>query len=201
MNRYIVGSALSMLMITSSALAEGDDSRVYLGVGGTTGSGEYSATASISGFSATASVDYDSSSIPIKIGFIMEDNDRLELSYESIKAKASDLTTETVSGGNLDWKFMGGQKTSVGELTPYGVVGIGLYEWENTAQYFTDNENLKGVSWNVGAGGLYGLADDLELEALLQYKQINWQDVKVSGVTVESDSSHVELYAGLNYKF
>jgi len=190
-----------MLMITSNALAESGDSRVYLGLGGTTGSGEYSATASISGFSATASVDYDSSSIPVKIGYVMEDNDRLELSYESITADAGGLTTETVSGGNLDWKFMLGQKPQLGEITPYGVLGIGLYEWENTAQYFTDNENLKGVSWNVGAGGLYGLADNLELEGLLQYKQINWQDIKVSGVTVSSDSSQVELYAGLNYKF
>mgnify|MGYP000249861646 FL=1 len=197
-----LNTAIAALFVATTSMtvsATEGDSKWYVGVGGTTGAGTYSATAAIANFSASASVDYDSSSVPIKIGLIMDNSNRLELSYQSIKESDSSLEAETVSGVNLDYKLLI-EEPKVGSFTPYGVVGLGLYEWENTAQYFVGDENLEGIQWGAGVGGVYGVDNSLELETSLQYKKINWQDVKVGAVTITSDNSGYEFYLGLNYK-
>jgi len=187
----------TLFMLTASMAVNAIET--YVGIGGTTGSGTYGATAAISNFTVSASTSYDSSSVPVKIGRILANNNRLEVSYQSISASSGGLSTETISGGNIDYKLFT-KDTSLGKFTPYGLIGMGLYEWENTAQYFVGNDNLFGVSWNVGVGGVYGMNENIEIEVTAQYKQIFWQDIKVGSVTITSDNSGTELYLGLNYK-
>ena len=193
-------AALFLATASMAATAVENNSDYYVGIGGTTGTGTYTATAAISSFSAKAAVNYDTDSMPVKLGMFLDSGDRVELSYQSMDATATGLLgVATISGVNLDYKLFL-EDPKVGSFSPYGVAGIGLYEWENTAQYFTSGDNLKGVQWGVGAGGVYGIDDSLELEVTAQYKKITWQDIKVGSATISSDNSGTELYLGLNYK-
>ena len=199
MNKQLNTALAVLFLATASIAADEKDSKYYVGIGGTTGTGTFAATAAVSNFTATAHVDYDSSSVPVKLGMYLENGNRLELSYQSSDLSDADLQTETVSGINIDYKMFL-EEPKIGSFVPYGVAGIGMYEWENTAQFFADNENLKGIQWGVGAGGVYKIDNSLELEATAQYKELTWQDVRVGSVNITSDNSGTELYLGLNYK-
>jgi len=192
-------AALSLAVFSMTVSATEGDSKWYVGIGGTTGSGTLTATAAVANFTASASADYDTSSIPVKLGIVLENDNRFELSYQSIKATDSSLGTETISGVNVDYKLFI-EEPKIKSFAPYVVGGLGLYEWENTAQYFVGDDNLHGLSWNIGAGGVYGIDNNIELEATAQYKKINWQDIRVGAINIVSDNSGTELYLGINYK-
>jgi len=192
-------AALFLATASMTATATEKESDYYIGVGGTTGSGTYSAGAVVGSFALNASVDYDTDSVPVKLGFYLDSGDRVEVQYQSMDASSPNLGQATISGFNVDYKLFF-EEPKVGEFVPYGVAGIGLYEWENTAQYFTGGDNLEGVQWGVGAGGVYGIDETLELEVSAQYKKITWQDIMVGSTTISSDNSGSELYLGLNYK-
>ncbi len=61
-------------------------------------------------------------------------------------------------------------------VTPYVGVGIGSYKYNDTAQYYLDNEDLRGVAINLNAGLLFQTTKNLELELAYKYKSIQWQD-------------------------
>ena len=199
MNKQLSTALAALFLATASIAADEKDSKYYVGVGGTTGTGTAEASAAVSGFTATASIDYDTSSVPVKLGMYLENGNRVELSYQSSDYSASGLTSQTVSGINVDYKLFL-EEPRIGKFAPYGVAGIGMYEWEDTAKHFTSNENLKGIQWGFGAGGVYGIDKNVELEATAQYKQTTWQDILVSSTTISYETSGTELYLGINYK-
>jgi len=199
MNKQLNTALAALFLATASIAGDEKDSKYYVGVGGTTGTGTAEAALAVSGFSLTASQDYDSSSVPVKLGMYLENGNRLELSYQSNDYSASGLTTETVTGINIDYKLFL-EEPKIGKFVPYGVAGIGMNEWEDTAQYFVGNDNLEGFQWGFGAGGVYGIDDSLELEATAQYKKTTWQDILVGSTTISYETSGTELYLGLNYK-
>ena len=196
MNIYTI---LFVTFFSISSIVHSEENDYYFGLGATTGSSSLEASASAGGFTVSGSVDYDTSSTPIKIGRIMKNNNRLELSYQSVKGSSGTIAQEKFSDINIDYKMFS-KKPIVGSFGPYAVAGVGFYEWKNTAQYFTGNDDLNGIGWNFGVGGVYGLSKNLEIETTVQYKGIEWEDIVASGVTVDLDSSGTELYFGLNYK-
>ena len=186
----------SFLFATTSALAF-DANKLYIGIGASSGSGTFTATAN-GGGSSTG--DYDSSSTPFKIGYMLKNDNRFEFSLESMDHKFSG-GTDTVSGWNMDWDFTYPNHKLGDIITPYWTIGFGSYTYEDTAKYFTSNEDLKGFSFNYGIGGLYDINKNLELEASFKGKAISWQDVQYGSTTISSDSTGTAFYLGLNYKF
>jgi hypothetical protein len=186
----------SLLFITTSALAL-DTNKLYIGIGTTTGSGTLTRTSTNGGY---ASADYDSSSTPFKIGYIFKNNNRFEFSVESMDHKFSG-GTDTVSGWNMDWDFAYPNHKLADIITPYWTIGFGSYTYEDTAKYFSDNEDLKGLALNYGIGGLYSINNNFEIEASFKGKVIKWQDVTDGTTTVSYDSTGTAMYLGINYKF
>jgi len=185
-----------LLLAGTNAVAK-DTDKFYIGIGVSNGSGTFTAT---DDYGNSITNDYDSSSIPIKIGYMLENNNRFELSIESMDHKF-DNGTDTVFGWNMDWNFTYPNNKIGDIITPYWTIGFGSYTYEDTAQYFDDNEDLKGFAFNYGIGGLYDINTNLEIEASFKGKAIEWQDVDIGGTVVSSDSTGIAFYLGLNYKF
>ena len=189
--------AIASLLLTTTSLFAFDANKLYVGIGATSGSGTLTATANNGGL---ATSDYDSSSVPLKIGYRLENDNRFEFSLESTEHKFTN-STDTVSGWNMDWDFTY-PKYKLGDIiTPYWTIGFGSYTYEDTAKYFTSNEDLKGFAFNYGLGGLYDINNNIEVEASFKGKVINWQDVEYGSTTISSDSTGTAFYLGINYKF
>ena len=184
----------SLLLVSTSAIAV-DTSKLYVGVGVTSGSGTLTATGN-----STATLDYDSSSTPIKIGYMLKNDNRFEFSLESMDHKYS-AGTDTVSGWNMDWNFVYPNNKLADVVTPFLTVGFGSYTYEDSGELFDDGEDLNGFAFNYGFGGLYSINKNIELETSFKGKIINWEDIQAGSTTITSDSTGTALYVGVNYKF
>ena len=182
----------SLLVAGTNALAF-DSNKLYLGVGTSNGSGTYTAEGV-----RTVTADYDSSSIPIKIGYIFRNDDRIEISYESMEHNYNNGGgTNTISGWNIDWDLVFSNYKLGGIIAPYMTIGFGSYKVED----FTDTEELNGYAMNYGIGGLYKLNQHIEFEVSYRGKIIKWEDIEFTNSTVTSDSTGTAIYLGINYKF
>jgi hypothetical protein len=183
---------VSLLICSINAMSNDNSSKYYSGMGITLGSG-------ILEVNINKNESYNSSSIPIKFGMMLRNNNRFELSYESKEYKFTEVD-DKVSGWNLDWNFVYPRYKIADAVTPYWTLGFGLYTYE-------DNEDdLKGVAFNYGMGGLYNINKNIELEASYKFKVIVWEkytykyensdDIEI----ISSDSTGSLFYLGLNYK-
>jgi len=48
----------------------------------------------------------------------------------------------------MDWNFNYPNYKLGDIITPYWTIGFGFYNYNDTAQYFNDNEDLKGTAFN-----------------------------------------------------
>ncbi len=188
------------LLLTGTSLVANDAGKWFIGIGTFNGSGTNTYTTSAGVISEESETDYDASSIPLSIGFVGSTNNRLKFSSVSIDAD-SDGEAETFSGFDIDYNFTFGTSN----LLPYIGVGLGIYTYEDTAQYFVENEDLKGVSVNFNFGLLYGITENLEFEAAYQRKSIKWQDSTYNDgytdIDVETEDVISGIYLGINLKF
>ena len=118
----------SLLFVGTSALAF-DANKLYVGIGASSGSGTLTVTANTGG---SATGDYDSSSTPFKIGYMLKNDNRFEFSLESMDHKFNG-GTDIVSGWNMDWNFVYPNES----FSPFWTVGFGSYTYEDTAKYFS----------------------------------------------------------------
>lgn len=181
-----------LFLTTASMAVTEQDSKYYIGVGMTTDSG---GSLVVTEPGASASYDSKTKSKKAKLGMFLENGDRLELSYQS----GNNTLTQTaddkydIKGIDISYKLFF-EETKVGSFTPYGVVGIGKHEL-NTV---TDGL-LKGNQWAAGAGGVYGIDKDLEVEISAKYTKVDYGKDS-SSATKEYENSGKELYLGVNYK-
>jgi hypothetical protein len=170
-----------------------NSSKSYVGIGMASGSGKYTL-----GESKTS---YNSSSISVKFGMILQNDNRFELSYETEKHKFENQD-DKVSGFNFDWNFAYPKDKIADVITPYWTLGLGYYTYEDTANKFEGNKDLTGAAFNYGIGGLYDINKNIELEASYKFKGIVWQDYTTKGtdITTKSNSAGSLFYLGLNYK-
>jgi len=184
---------VGLLVGSISAMANDNSSEYYLGMGMVSGSGTKTV--------GVSEESYDSSSMPIKFGMMLDNDNRFELSYETEKHKFNNRD-DKVSGINFDWNFAYPKNKIADAVTPYWTLGFGSYTYEDTAKYFTDNKDLEGFAFNYGIGGLYDINKNIELEASYKFKGIGWQSYTTLGsnVTTTSDSAGSLFYLGLNYK-
>ncbi|ASP37874.1 hypothetical protein CHH28_03930 [Bacterioplanes sanyensis] len=148
----------------------------------------------------TSTVDLDSSFRTVKLGYIMDSDNRFELSVTGIDVEQDNNGLEhEFSGLDLDFKVPFGES----KLRPYVGVGMGFYSWEDTGHLFVDGEDLSGVAINLSAGGLLELHERFEVEAGLQYKAIAWQSYEVRGSSEEIDvsTSLTQLTLGGTFHF
>jgi len=175
-----------LLLAGTSSLAF-DTNKLYVGIGLSSGSGTLTMTDGLTEITG----DYDSSSTPIKIGYLLNNDNRFEFSLEKMDNKYSGIT-DTASGWNIDWDFVYPKEL----FSPFLTIGFGSYRYN-----LIDSEDLKGFAINYGVGGLYNINHNLEFEASFKGKTIKWQDVRIGTTTVTSDSVGTAFYIGLNYKF
>jgi opacity protein-like surface antigen len=189
---------VGLLISSISTMANDNSGKYYYGIGMASGSGTF--TESMSEYS------YDSSSMPIKFGMMLRNNNRFELSYEKEKYKFTKIGLDhKVSGWNLDWNFVYPRYKIADAVTPYWTLGLGVYTYEDTAKFIVKNEDLKGVAFNYGMGGLYNINKNIELEASYKFKGISWENYTMqgsgSGISIKLASTELLFYLGLNYKF
>jgi len=171
--------AASLLLASTSAFAQ---SKYYVGVGINTGSGTQTRSYASGGEYET---EYDASSTNIKFGLIKPSGNRLEFTIETIAADRtggnafvqnvnhSDTTSEYV-GYNFDYLFVFNAEDS---LKPYIDLGVGLYKNDEITGYSAttgEAETASGIALNLGAGLLYGVTDNIEVETAYKMKSISW---------------------------
>ena len=188
MNKKLNVAIATLFLATASIAATEEDSKYYVGIGGTTDSGGKFGYES-PGDSYT--VDSKTKSKIAKLGMLLDNGDRVELSYKSGDNTFTRIKYDTKNIG-LNYKMFF-EKPKVGSFTPYGVVGIGKHEF----LIQPDSKTLKGKQWGAGVGGVYGIDNDLELEISAQRIEINY-DIWIEGRDYSSTSN--ELYLGVNYK-
>jgi hypothetical protein len=189
---------VGLLIGSISAIANDNSSKYYLGMGMVSGSGTLE-------MGRAEGQSYDSSSMPIKFGMMLDNDNRFEFSYEKEKHKFTG-TDNKVSGLNFDWNYTYPKYKIADAVTPYWTLGLGVYTYEDTAKFIAKNEDLTGAALNIGIGGLYDINKNIELEASYKFKVIVWEkytskyensdDIEI----ISSDSTGSLFYLGLNYK-
>jgi opacity protein-like surface antigen len=183
---YALG-IIGLAALSSNANA---DSGFYLGGGGMSGSGTFENSY------LGSTTDNDTSGSAFKLGYITAGGNRLELSFGSIDLESPTVNGE-VSGVDFDflWTF------GTGQMKPYLGVGFGSYTFKDSARYFTDNKDLKGVALNLSAGLVYEVVSNVELEAALRLKSIESQEFQGAYGTGTWNQTMTNIYFGANLKF
>jgi opacity protein-like surface antigen len=175
-------------------MANDNSSEYYLGMGMASGSGTLE-------IGRAKGQSYDSSSMPIKFGMMLDNDNRFEFSYEKEKHKLADVDNK-VSGLNFDWNYTYPKYKIADAVTPYWTLGFGLYTYEDSANIGDNEDDLKGVAFNYGIGGLYDINKNIELETSYKFKGISWEDYNEKGSDIRMTAASVGslFYLGLNYK-
>jgi opacity protein-like surface antigen len=191
---------VGLLIGSTSAIANDNSSKYYLGMGMVSGSGTYTSQ-------REEDQSYDSSSMPIKFGMMLDNDNRFEFSYEKEKHKFTKIGVDKkISGFNFDWNFAYPKYKIADAVTPYWTLGLGVYTYEDSANIGDNEDDLAGTAYNYGIGGLYEINKNIELEASYKFKVIVWEkytykyensdDIEI----ISSDSTGSLFYLGLNYK-
>jgi len=187
MNKKLNIAIATLFLATASIAATEEDSKYYVGIGGTTDSGGKFGYESSGG---SVTVDSKTKSKIAKLGMLLDNGDRVELSYKSGDNTFTGTKYDTKNIG-LNYKMFF-EKPKVGSFTLYGVIGIGRNEFTTG-----DSGDMKGNQWGAGVGGVYGIDNDLELEISAQRIEIDY-DLHTDGGNYSNTSN--ELYLGVNYK-
>lgn len=189
MNNWLYGAGIAALVAFGAPGAHADPG-FYLGVGFLSGSGEFEDSF------AVGRTDNDTSGASFKLGYVTERANRLELSFTSIDLEFPTVKRE-VSGLDIDhlWTF------GADALKPYLGLGIGFYTFRNSAQFFTDNRDLRGVAVNLSAGLVFEVTRDFDLEAALRIKAIESEEIQVGGVTGSWNQTMTNFLIGANLHF
>ncbi len=189
---------LAGLLFATSNIFAAQEGNIYVGAAYNTGSGEIEEKTT-----STTTVDTDVKSTSIKVGYVLQNDNRIEFSYESLTFELDGYTwygkaEPEATVYNFDYKVT----YPSGVFAPYWTLGLGLYSLEDTGSNFSNSsEDLKGTSINYGAGFLYEVASNMELEVSYNFRNVSWEDVEVGSVKRETSGSHSYLSVGFNILF
>ncbi|MDK2778166.1 MAG: porin family protein [Pseudomonadota bacterium] len=183
-------------LATDNTDAVDDRARFYVGLNIGTGSGESEVESGPYSYTS----DMDTSVSGLNLGIILRSNARLEVGFNSVTADFEDTAADDEFSGidfNLKIPF-GGHK-----VKPVIGIGLGAYVWEDTADLFTDDEDLSGIAFNLMGGIIADLHKHFEIEAGYELKVISWQEVRFAdtGTKVETNSSMGNFFLGARLKF
>jgi len=178
------------------------DSFFYLGYGVGVGGGTFSLESTPSGGATTLSeTETEVVTGTLKFGYAQENNNRWELSITGVEVTLDDTnsTIQNLSGLDIDWYAVYDLDTTTTQL--YWSLGFGSYVWEESNLWVVGDENVKGVSFNLGVGAFFEMGEKMELELAYRIKGIGWQEI-ISGTTQELYAhGYSQLFVGLNYRF
>ncbi|MBL4798852.1 MAG: porin family protein [Oleispira sp.] len=145
--------------------------------------------------------DLGASSGSLSIGYRSESNNRIQLSLAKLRLEHESGLENDVSGIDLDWHIAYGDDA----IQPYWGFGFGFYNMDDSSDYFINDNDLQGTSFQVMAGMKYDLNRRFELDLSYRIKSIIWQEMLVSnGTSIDNvQLSHTlsSLNLGMAVKF
>ena len=146
--------------------------------------------------------DYDFTSTKVAFGYIADDRIRFEGSFSTYKLDFDDFDGEDkISSFDIDGYLTLGSD----QVRPYFMGGFGLATYQDTADFTEEDEDLSGVSFQVGAGVVFPINDSVELDASYRIRVIAWQAIEVSNGFYSEDlnlsNTFSEFGIGAKYVF
>ena len=188
---------LSALLLNSINLYAVEAGKFLYGVDYSNGSGEVKETTKTS----DKTNSFDSTSTSLKIAYTLEDANRFVFSYEMMEKEFTDKSFKWYGKNkpelvfyNFDWQFTYPMES----FSPYWTIGLATITLKDSASYLADGEDLEGVSFNYGAGLLYNLSSNIELELAYNCKSIGWENVGTTNTT-ETVSKLDQIEIGVNF--
>lgn len=197
-------SFLIITLFIGSSLVASESYKYYVGAGFSTGSGSQTRFYSSGSEFET---EYDSSATALKIGMKLKNGNRVELSFNNISADktegntffqnidSSDTSSE-YGGYDFDYLLLFSKSEP---LRPYLTVGFGLYDNNEITGYNSttgEADTASGFALNFGAGILFSITTNIELEASYKIKTISWN------LENPDTSEQINaLYLGANLRF
>ncbi len=157
------------------------DVEYFIGAGAERG--DIDATASTTGTSIDG--EYNDTALKIKAGVILDQTQRISLSYVGYSNNGGDLDLTEL---NYDYIFPLKDQFSV-----FAGAHLGQADYNETGF------DMDGLVYGVQTGLLYGITSNIQAEVGLAYSKYNVDKI-VNNANVELDDS-TSLYLGLNYKF
>ncbi|PHS65251.1 MAG: hypothetical protein COB09_05650 [Thalassobium sp.] len=156
-------------LLPLAAVASDDPVRLYLGMGWGTGDGSHDWEYSNQKISTT---HYDQDIKDFKLGIMFSPAVRLEFARTQVDMDV-DTSRNDLSGMDLNLFFSVGNKP----VRPYLTVGLGSYDYDDTASLVAGDDDLSGTAVNIGVGIFAPLSEHVELDIGYQEKRIEWQEM------------------------
>lgn len=189
---------LASFLFGASSVYAANAGSFFVGASIGSGSGDIEFTGA-----GDVTIDFDTSSTAFKAGFILENENRIVFSYETITTELDGWTlfgqTEPDNTGyNLDYQIT----LPMNNITPYFSLGLGSYEFDGSESYSTDGSALTGLSYNYGVGVSVMIIPNFELEASYNGKIISWDDIQYSNSTTDEVTTNLSQFnVGVNILF
>ncbi len=146
--------------------------------------------------------DQDNLFIGLKLGYMFDFNHRIDIAAEKTN-HSEGLVSIPIS---LNYTYVADYAWQ--NFHPFVGAGIGLINWEETVLCDANSKDidLDGTMWQVRAGLLYEMNQDVELEVYYRYSQAEFdtENCNIGGNDGTMDLDNVNrngIFAGINYKF
>lgn len=159
--------------------------------------GQRKATLTLGSNEDESEADLDTNTLALHAGYRYDTDNRILLSrsYVNGDLEGSDVD---FTGWDLDWHFV----YHVDGLKPFWGIGFGLYNYENTNKYVTNDSDIGGFAFNLLAG-IKHQYKDFEFDISYRIKGIGWQTLKdnTTGAELQLSDSTNSINIGAAYIF
>ena len=146
--------------------------------------------------------DQDNLFFGLKAGYMFNFNHRVDIAAEKTN-HSNGLISVPIS---LNYTYVADYEMY--GLHPLVGAGFGMIRWEDTVLCGANSKeiDLDGTMWQIRAGLLYELNQDVELEVYYRYSQAEFdtENCSMGGMEGTLDLDNVKrngIFAGVNYKF
>ncbi len=134
------------------------------------------------------------SAASLSLGYRFESNNRVQISTSKMSLEHENGLDSDVSGYDLDWHIVYGENA----VQPYWGFGFGLYNMDDSSDYFINDNDLQGNSFQVLAGMKIDLNKYLELDLSYRIKTIAWQEMLFFDGNQMASVHMTHTYSSLN---
>jgi len=184
MNKLSMAAALVAVFSGSvSAFEIKERPVVYLGTEIGSGSGEENYL--VGGEEFSTDVDHDLKRITL--GFRSHHDNRFEISYLQNDLSGDEFGDEQITSLNFDAVVT----VTDYKIRPFVRVGFGFTSYVDSNEYINDQDaDLRGFSLSGGAGVLFEVIPQLELDIGYHYTSIGWEDLYFVDDSGESSTAY-----------
>ena len=187
--------SFSAVIFSQSVLAEGE-THWYLGAGIYKGNGTEEVNSD--GGYYDYSIDYDAAGNRFSIGFMNDNDNRLEISYVRQRMKPEGYEEQRFHSVDADAvaTFFKAHR-----LRPYLGIGLGFATYADSGQYIEGGKNQQGLSFQLAAGLMYRIIAGLEVDISGRYRGIGWETLETDLVDYSLNTSVSTAEASIRYIF